>query len=626
MQDNDFWIGQEQIPVDLSLLLTYSNDEDYWYAPGEYALRVYTVDTLNTNFARPCFAFGERTSNPEMEDVSGAIENTLHELLDSGATPEDVYRIMGLVKESELSPETKEADSYLPIDLGYCIDGNIVSYEAVPESVATVPENVDYPRYAEAMESHVPLPIATQIAKHDFSHRQADILMEAARNPHVSPETLETIADKTLSSGKMRGLLDIASVGKNPLDFHNMDEQTLKAAVSVLFHGGKDLPVTELDLAQLRSVDLALMDGASPAEAMRAAEKSASAEPEVPAASLASEADAMRLTEHEYNGFQANAIIAAALNPAVGEDVLDALATPKYTAAQMTAIAKIAIRGGDFARFLDPQMDARRMEAAYLVVAHGGSDLPVEHLSRSQLLTINNILLRGHIPYETVRAIAKPAFTPESMEVIAAAMENARHDPYTGEHSLTEAQVARIMNPEYRPEQQIALLTAMRGQTPVADLSDADFAGLFPASLSVEQMSACAYAVNRCGYNSPLLMMTMQACADMNAQQLMAVFDATAAEFSDATMAKVSTILMHTPALTSQQMRYLLAEARDGTPFPALESMKEHLLAQVEPEKAQVTETGIKSESRDMASGKEALAEQAGLDGTQKINQNKEME
>lgn len=114
--------------------------------------------------------------------------------------------------------------------------------------------------------------------------------MEAARSPHVSPETLETIADKTLSSGKMRGLLDIASVGKNPLDFRNMDEQTLKAAVSVLFHGGKDLPVTELDLAQLRSVDLALMDGASPAEAMRAAEKSTSAEPEATAASLASEA------------------------------------------------------------------------------------------------------------------------------------------------------------------------------------------------------------------------------------------------------------------------------------------------------------------------------------------------
>ena len=86
------------------------------------------------------------------------------------------------------------------------------------------------------------------------------------------------------------------------------------------------------------------------------------------------EADAMRLTEHEYNGFQANAIIAAALNPAVGEDVLDALATPKYTAAQMTAIAKIAIRGGDFARFLDPQMDARRMT---------GSGIPTREEVRS---------------------------------------------------------------------------------------------------------------------------------------------------------------------------------------------------------------------------------------------------
>ena len=27
MPDNDFWIGQEQIPVDLSLLLTYHNSE-----------------------------------------------------------------------------------------------------------------------------------------------------------------------------------------------------------------------------------------------------------------------------------------------------------------------------------------------------------------------------------------------------------------------------------------------------------------------------------------------------------------------------------------------------------------------------------------------------------------------
>ena len=53
MPDNDFWIGQEQIPVDLSLLLTYSNDEDYWYAPGEYALRVYTPPPWKTHVMTP---------------------------------------------------------------------------------------------------------------------------------------------------------------------------------------------------------------------------------------------------------------------------------------------------------------------------------------------------------------------------------------------------------------------------------------------------------------------------------------------------------------------------------------------------------------------------------------------
>lgn len=70
MPDNDFWIGQEQIPVDLSLLLTYSNDEDYWYVPGEYALRVYTVDTLNTNFARPSEARDAKAARTELDSQS----------------------------------------------------------------------------------------------------------------------------------------------------------------------------------------------------------------------------------------------------------------------------------------------------------------------------------------------------------------------------------------------------------------------------------------------------------------------------------------------------------------------------------------------------------------------------
>ena len=52
----------------------------------------------------------------------------------------------------------------------------------------------------------------------------------------------------------------------------------------------RGFPTTRSGWNKPSSVDLALMDGASPAEAMRAAEKSTSAEPEATAASLASEA------------------------------------------------------------------------------------------------------------------------------------------------------------------------------------------------------------------------------------------------------------------------------------------------------------------------------------------------
>lgn len=78
MQDNYFWIGQEQIPVDLSLLLTYSNDEDYWYAPGEYALRVYTVDTEVMGNMRDLneFASADHSSLAEMRGAChAALEN-----------------------------------------------------------------------------------------------------------------------------------------------------------------------------------------------------------------------------------------------------------------------------------------------------------------------------------------------------------------------------------------------------------------------------------------------------------------------------------------------------------------------------------------------------------------------
>lgn len=64
------------------------------------------------------------------DDVSGALEMTLHRILDAGGTEEDVYRIMGakIPTEEELT-ELEEYDEFVQIDLGYVLPGLIDFWE-----------------------------------------------------------------------------------------------------------------------------------------------------------------------------------------------------------------------------------------------------------------------------------------------------------------------------------------------------------------------------------------------------------------------------------------------------------------------------------------------------------------
>lgn len=140
MDNEDCWLTPKDIPLDLNLLREYLNSDEDCNYPGDYTLRVYTVDALNTNFARPCFALVEGADGG-MEDVFGTLEDTLHLILDNGAQEDDVYRIMGLVREDEIEEDMRAAGEYVVIDDGYCVAGNIVSWEEVPEHVASI-ENV----------------------------------------------------------------------------------------------------------------------------------------------------------------------------------------------------------------------------------------------------------------------------------------------------------------------------------------------------------------------------------------------------------------------------------------------------------------------------------------------------
>lgn len=59
-------------------------------------------------------------------DISGALEETLHRILDANGTEEDVYRIMGakIPTEDELK-ELEEFYEFIWIDLGYVLPGLI---------------------------------------------------------------------------------------------------------------------------------------------------------------------------------------------------------------------------------------------------------------------------------------------------------------------------------------------------------------------------------------------------------------------------------------------------------------------------------------------------------------------
>lgn len=64
------------------------------------------------------------------DDISGALEMTLHRILEAGGTAEDIKRIMGAENPTEEEMEELEKyDEYISIDLGYVLPGLIDMWE-----------------------------------------------------------------------------------------------------------------------------------------------------------------------------------------------------------------------------------------------------------------------------------------------------------------------------------------------------------------------------------------------------------------------------------------------------------------------------------------------------------------
>lgn len=205
MKETDFWVRPEDIPLELNLL-RYADGN-----PVDYQLRVYTLTGLNTNFARPCFAIAPR-GDADMDDISGVLEETLSRITENGIPTEDVYRIMGLVKASELSTEELDEGEHLDVDMGFVTAGFLESYETVPDEVARATNVItdrQLSHFERAMEKGLSFKQAMRLTEHDFSGFQADMAMEAL-SAGLSEKDLDAICDGTRSPYEMRVLTDIA--------------------------------------------------------------------------------------------------------------------------------------------------------------------------------------------------------------------------------------------------------------------------------------------------------------------------------------------------------------------------------------------------------------------------------
>lgn len=161
-----------RIPEKLQLLRIALGGKD------DLGIFAYYPSTQQTNFAVPSFCLAPATDTPDTMDVHGAIEQTMHDLLDYGATADDLWQIMGLTQEAELDSDYRDTGEFISVDLGYCIEGDLLGFEKLdPDTtdvhdILTDEQIAHIEEWADALSAKDVLPKAMQVM-HDPTYQAA---------------------------------------------------------------------------------------------------------------------------------------------------------------------------------------------------------------------------------------------------------------------------------------------------------------------------------------------------------------------------------------------------------------------------------------------------------------------
>lgn len=338
----------KNIPDVLQLLRLDLGNVDYT-VPSDTTIARYTID--GDYFPRYCIA--DVDDDADTMDIQGAIEETMHAILDYGGTPDDLRTAMGLVPEEEIDPDIIESGEYAPIDLGYCLDGQLTGFEVLDIDECDIKDALSGHQIENVMTAlnnlpvNLRLPAAKALSQGDFTEWQAYQICKAFEVGIDGDVIGKYISNPDLNHGQMRELRRIAE----ETDFASPDANPYKKDVFKALASGE---YTAEHLHQARGLmkTAAVHDIVFPHDWL----KLDSRQMEVVSHALKSDVPMDALEEYadgSYTAYHMN-VITMALTEGMEKPGIERLLNPDLSMEQVWGFYS-AISGG---RFTSEQLDA----------------------------------------------------------------------------------------------------------------------------------------------------------------------------------------------------------------------------------------------------------------------------
>ena len=424
----------KNIPDVLQLLRLDLGNVDYT-VPSDTTIARYTID--GDYFPRYCIA--DVADDADTMDIQGAIEETMHAILDYGGTPDDLRTAMGLVPEAEIDPDIIESGEYAPIDLGYCLDGQLTGFEVLDIVECDIKNALSGHQIENVMTAlnnlpvNLRLPAAKALSQGDFTEWQAYQICMAFEAGIEEDTISRLIANPDLNHGQMRELRRIA-------EQMNLTSPDVSPYTKDMF---KTLASGEYDVEKLHHTH-GLMKAAKAKE-------------------ISFDRDWLKLNSDQMNALQYGLI------SDVPMDVLADYTDGSYSADQMNALNIALIEGmekQDIERLMNPDLSIEQVWGFYQVISGGRFtneqlDILCDPTRPVAVMEAMCTGLTFGVDAQTVLRLADGSFAPEQMESLYLA---------AGDKDITPEMLDVIADASLKPEQMDALKISFQQGGSISDV------------------------------------------------------------------------------------------------------------------------------------------------------------